>query len=86
MRSPTTIDLSEETEICKSTRKPGQCCIGGKVLSEWLTTLLAIGASSNAGTDTERATCHGHDLGHLQREDEEDEDEEDEMQRHRCKQ
>ena len=45
--------------------------------------------SSNARTDIERATCHGHDLRHLQGENEEkdeEEDEEDEMQHHRCNQ
>lgn len=56
------------------------------MLSEWLTAVEAIDTPSNSGTDIERATCHGHELGHLQREDEEDEDEDDEMEYHMCKQ
>ena len=65
MRSTSTIDLSEATEDCESTIKSGQCCIVGKMLFEWLTAVLAIDASNNAGTDIERVTCQVHDLGHL---------------------
>ena len=43
------------------------------MLSEWFTAVLPIDASSNARTGIERATGNGHDLGHLQGEDEEEE-------------
>ena len=73
LRSITKIDLLEETEVCKRTKKPCRCCIGGKVRSEWHIAVLEIDAPGGAEIDIERAACHGHDLRHLQGEgDEED--------------
>ena len=51
------------------------------MLSEWLTAILAIDASSDLGSDIGRPPCHRHDQRKLRGEDGEDEDEDEEKKK-----